>query len=212
MIQSRPLFEISVLTRLIPSPRFFEPFPASTSFEIIAGSLRLSHKYGVDYLHRRALIHLSSGYRTKLVERDRAFYHVGDFRATAEMRSWGSPTEKTYIIAAIQLAREIDAPWILPGAFYALTVRYGELGKAVFHAVVFNGIPTSLSAQDQDSFAKGHNIQSASTVADILRFLFHPFVIEGCTSSSLCSSVRLQAMESHRGEFRAYLSTPLDVW
>jgi hypothetical protein len=128
------------------------------------------------------------------------------------MCSWDWTTENTYIIAAIQLAREIDAPWILPGAFYGLAVHYGELGKAIFDGAVYNGVPANLSAQDKDSFAKGHNIQIASTVADILRFLFHPLEIEGCTSSKKCFSVRLKAMESHREDLRSYASASLHVW
>jgi hypothetical protein len=128
------------------------------------------------------------------------------------MCSWKWPTERTYIIAAIQLAREIDAPWILPSVFYELAFQYRELGKAVFNGAVYNGIPTSLSAQDQDSFVEGHNIQNTSTVADILRFLFHPSEIEGCTSSRKCFSVRLRAMDNHRGDLRICASAPLDVW
>ncbi|KAJ7910694.1 hypothetical protein B0H13DRAFT_2272324 [Mycena leptocephala] len=193
--------------------RFFEPFPASTSFEIVAGCLRLSHKYGVDYLHRRALTHLSSAYRTKLVESDKSFHDSDDLsRPAAEMCSWDWPTEKTYMIAIIQLAREVDALWILPSAFYELAFNYGTLGKAIFHGVVFNGVPARLSPQDQDSLVEGHNIQTASTTADILRFLFHPSGIKGCTSSQKCFSVRLQAMESLRGDLREYASAPLDVW
>ncbi|KAJ7932795.1 hypothetical protein B0H13DRAFT_2263093 [Mycena leptocephala] len=205
--------EVTPFLKALFDPQFFEPFPASTSFEIIAGCLRLSHKYGVDYLHRRALIHLSSGYRTKLVEWDKFDYHQGDLsRPATEICSWDSPTERTYMIAAIQLAREIDTPWILPSAFYELTVGYRKLGKAVFHEAVCNGVPASLSAQDQDSFAQGHYIQTASTMADILQFLFHPSDIEGCKSSKKCFSVRLQAMESLREDLRGYASAPLDVW
>jgi hypothetical protein len=153
---------------------------------------------------------LSSAYRTKLVEWDKLVYGGGDWsRLAAEMCSWDWPTEKSNPIAAIQLAREVDALWILPTAFYWLAFNYRELGKAVFHGVVCNGVPASLSAQDQDSFAKGHYIQTASTVADILRFLFDPSEIDGCTSSSLCSLVRLQAMENHRV---GCASAPLHVW
>ncbi|KAJ7100470.1 hypothetical protein C8R44DRAFT_566597, partial [Mycena epipterygia] len=52
------------------SGRFFRPFPASTDFDVIVGYLRLGHKYGVDYLRRHALIHLSSGYPTTLAGAD----------------------------------------------------------------------------------------------------------------------------------------------
>ncbi|KAJ7932800.1 hypothetical protein B0H13DRAFT_2307457 [Mycena leptocephala] len=203
--------EVTPFLKALFDPEFFEPFPASTSFEIVSGCLRLSHKYGVDYLHRRALIHLSSGYRTKLVESDKFIYRWDDLSAV-EKRSWNWPTERTFLIATIQLAREVDAPWILPSAFYNLAMSYRELGKAVFHRVVFNGLPASLSAQDQDSFVEGHNIQTTSTTVDILRFLFDPSEIEGCKSSKNCFSLRLQAMESRREDLRRYASAPLDAW
>ncbi|KAJ7166187.1 hypothetical protein C8R46DRAFT_1351592 [Mycena filopes] len=39
---------------------FFEPPPTRTSFPVIAGILRMSHKYEVDVLRKRALAHLAS--------------------------------------------------------------------------------------------------------------------------------------------------------
>ncbi|KAJ7290264.1 hypothetical protein C8J57DRAFT_1492991 [Mycena rebaudengoi] len=54
--------EVTVFLKTIFSSEFFEPYPAPTEFDIVSGALRLSNKYAVEYLRRRALVHLSSRY------------------------------------------------------------------------------------------------------------------------------------------------------
>lgn len=123
------------------------------------------------------------------------------------------PDKFPYIIAAIQLAREVDIPWIMPVAFYDLCVAYGSgFGKDIFHGVVRNGLPASLDEQDQQLFAKGHLIQNASTTADILRFLSHPVDIDGCTSQAQCLKERMLAISRSRVIVRKYSSMPLHIW
>ncbi|KAJ6567032.1 hypothetical protein B0H19DRAFT_1232965 [Mycena capillaripes] len=189
---------------------FFKPFPALTEFDTIVGCLRLGHKYEVDYLRRRALIHLSSNYHTTLSDYDLVRYHCDPDSSLppSEISLWDYQSDGSswiYIIAAIQLAREVDAPWILPHAFY-------ELGYAhTYVNAICNGVAVNLTAEDQESFAKGYIRQNTSTTADILRFLFHPLQIEGCTSRRKCFSERLGAMERIREKLRDP-SNPLGVW
>ncbi|KAJ7761196.1 hypothetical protein DFH07DRAFT_883716, partial [Mycena maculata] len=57
-----PAPHVTVFLRAIFDSSFFGAFSAPTEYSIIVGCLRLSHKYEVDYLRRRALVHLSSGY------------------------------------------------------------------------------------------------------------------------------------------------------
>ncbi|KAJ6567033.1 hypothetical protein B0H19DRAFT_1025607 [Mycena capillaripes] len=209
--------EVTPFLKALFDPLFFRSFPAPTEFDVIVGCLRLSHKYGVEYLRRRALVHLSSGYRTKLDEFDICTYYGDDlmpsFPAT-EIRSWPMwPDKFPYIIAAIQLAREVGIPWILPVAFYDLCVAYGSgFGRDIFHGVVRNGLPASLDAQDQQLFAKGHIVQNASTATDILRFLSHPVDIDGCPSSAHCLKERMLAISRSRMIVRKYSSMPLHIW
>ncbi|KAF8209359.1 hypothetical protein K438DRAFT_2062479 [Mycena galopus ATCC 62051] len=61
-----PEFEVTPFLRAIFQPDFFIPFPARTEFDTIVGYLHLSHKYGVDHLLRRALVHFSSRYPSEL--------------------------------------------------------------------------------------------------------------------------------------------------
>ncbi|KAJ7919445.1 hypothetical protein B0H13DRAFT_1477969, partial [Mycena leptocephala] len=91
---------------------------------VVVGCLRLSHKYGVDYLRRRALIHFSSGFPSALSEWNKTTYSGDDWdptRGASGLISWRWPgASGTQFAAIIQLAREVDSPWILPGVFYAL--------------------------------------------------------------------------------------------
>ncbi|KAJ7689849.1 hypothetical protein B0H17DRAFT_904472, partial [Mycena rosella] len=117
------------------SPRYFPPFPARTSFEIIAGCLRLSHKYEVDYLRRRALIHLSSRYRTTLSEYDSS-KGPNPERAPSKTVSFNRPNG-----------------------------LHRVLSTEIFHGATYNGVPTRLCIEDQTEFLHGHvNHTRAATV------------------------------------------------
>ncbi len=89
--------------------RFFEAFPAATTFPILAGVLRMSHKYEVDELRKRALVHLSSCYPTRFE----------DWKPKGTTSS-SSPQTTSQYLQVIILARQMDALWILPTAFYQL--------------------------------------------------------------------------------------------
>ncbi|KAJ7132735.1 hypothetical protein C8R46DRAFT_818567, partial [Mycena filopes] len=58
--------DVTYFLKALIYSEFFEPYPAKTIFPIIAGVLRMSHKYQVDVLRKRALVHLSSLYPTTL--------------------------------------------------------------------------------------------------------------------------------------------------
>ncbi|KAJ7119165.1 hypothetical protein C8R44DRAFT_878665 [Mycena epipterygia] len=208
--------EVTVFLKAIFDPEFFMPFPSLTTLDSIVGCLRLSHKYGVDYLRRRALVHLSSRYRTALSERDSCTYYINPppSRSASDIVSWPWPEEDAHTICVIQLAREVDALWVLPGAFYNLSADFYSVGSNVFHGVVYNGAPTSLSLQDQQMFLIGHNLQIASTHADILQFLSYPRSVDiaGCESPTHCDGERLVAIENSREMIRLLTSIPLRIW
>lgn len=184
------------------------PYPAPTDSETVLGILRFSHKYGVDYLRRRALVHLSSRYFTTLSDRDDSY----DPSASSWKRpSW--PVDSLAVhVEAIQLARQVDALWILPYAFYdAATVSDSEELRNVLGSSIPDGWSASLSAEDQASFLKGYLTQMHSSSAEILRFLHHPLIIEDCTTAQKCTSERLAAF-SHMDDLVGRSMDPLDVW
>ncbi|KAJ7119097.1 hypothetical protein C8R44DRAFT_878604 [Mycena epipterygia] len=210
-----PATEVTVFLKAIFDPDFFVPFTATTTFDSIVGCLRLSHKYGVDYLRRRALIHLSSGHSTSLSEWDSIEYEANNpNRLPSEIMSWPHPDTPNFRLSVIQLAREVDALWILPIAFYRLSFAFNMIGSEIFQGAAYNGLPVSLSRQDQDSFVKGHTLQITSTNADILQFLSYPRSadIDGCESPARCDGERLEAIESSRELIRRLPSIPLDIW
>ncbi|KAF7353906.1 BTB domain-containing protein [Mycena venus] len=121
------------------------PYPAPTDFDVVVGCLRLSHKYGVEYLRRRALVHFSSRFPTTLPQFDRYLYGRED---GPKEYSWRFPESRNSRIRAILVAREVDAPWILPMAFYILAVNFERLGFAIFNGAIYNGVDIWLSAED----------------------------------------------------------------
>ncbi|KAJ6605998.1 hypothetical protein DFH09DRAFT_1386324 [Mycena vulgaris] len=196
--------------RAIFEPEFFLPFPAPTDLDTIAACIQLSHKYGVDYLYRRALVHLSSAYPTRLSDADEIA--TGDAVPARWTPSWSVPDSLVYNIYIIQLARQVEVPWILPYSFYALSTYFCDMGVEVFHDAVYNGVSATLSLQDQQSFLRGHNIQSSSMATKILRFLFDPTHIEGCTNPTTCIPERLGALRHALSFFESDPSSPLTIW
>ncbi|KAJ7684276.1 hypothetical protein DFH06DRAFT_1155176 [Mycena polygramma] len=204
--------DVHVFLKAIFDSSFFLSYPVKTDLDTISGCLRLSHKYGVEYLQRRALIHLSSAYPTTLVDADAPSTAPSTAEAL-KRSSWSSPRSLAHSLHVIQLVRAVDsALWILPLVFYNLSVDLAkELLSSRSHTS-YHSLQRNLSIQDQGDFFLGHHIQMTSAAADVMRFLSHPVDIEGCTSSARCSQERLQAIERNRPAMQEYPSLPLDVW
>jgi len=92
----------------IPTSSFFEPPPTPTTIPIIAGILRLSTKYDVDYLRRRALKHLDVLYPLTLA--------VFDKRQDTRTTPWRDNT--AFYVAG--LARELRLEWLMPPVLYCV--------------------------------------------------------------------------------------------
>ncbi|KAJ7612157.1 hypothetical protein FB45DRAFT_1037078 [Roridomyces roridus] len=201
--------EVSVFLRAIFDSNFFKPFPAQTQYPIIQGCLRLSHKYEVDHLRLRALVHLSSRYRTSLAERDTCRFQYGfPSRNVSEIVSWNTDAmDLGQNIALIQLAREVEAPWILPHAFYDLCVEV----QSDFADLLREG--ASLGSEDLARFLRGHHLQTLAGTTVILPSLSNPpYDIEDCKSAAKCRMTRLAALNALRREIQEYPTVPLSVW
>ncbi|KAJ6447573.1 hypothetical protein C8R47DRAFT_937378, partial [Mycena vitilis] len=125
-----PDIEVTPFLKAIFDPEFFLRHPAPTEFDFIVACVSLGHKYGVEYLLRRALIHLSSTYHTTLSQMDGRMFKNTISRAP----SWEYPDELAFRIRAIELTRQVDATWILPSAFYSLSNlsnQFDNLGAAI---------------------------------------------------------------------------------
>ncbi|KAJ7119175.1 hypothetical protein C8R44DRAFT_189561 [Mycena epipterygia] len=210
---SDPASEVTVFLKAIFDHNFFMPFPAPTEFDIVVGCLRLGNKYRVDSLRRRALVHLSSGYRTTLAETDSVVEFHDDPGPSREIKSWRNPGTPNFRVCAIQIAREVDALWVLPFAFYKVSAAFSPIGTDMYQGAAYSSLSASLSIQDQQFFFMGHTSQITAN-AHLLRFLSYPrsVDIEGCESPTLCDGERCRAVESARDMICQYPSIPLDIW
>ncbi|KAJ7612069.1 hypothetical protein FB45DRAFT_843338 [Roridomyces roridus] len=216
--------EVTVFLKAIFLPDYFMPFPAKTEFGMIRGCLRLGHKYGVEHLRLRAMIHFSSRFRTTLSQWDTSScpYVYGESEFTGpwnlpqpQIISWLTLDTPT-MCSCIQLAREVDAPWILPVAFYLLSHRLTQKSTMTLMEVIRgnlgNDATSHLSTQDQESFLYGHIRQTQFLTTSILGCFSEPVKILDCKWPVRCLEGRLSAVNSVRETFSAFPSMPLDVW
>ncbi|KAJ7433476.1 hypothetical protein FB451DRAFT_1313889 [Mycena latifolia] len=111
--------DVEVLLRAIFDSSYFMPPPEPVQLHTVLGILRLSHKYDIQYLFRRAVLHLSArffpasaaDYRSsKPTTRDHISYPPGQFAL--------------HLCTVIQAATEVGALWLLPVAYYQATSNY----------------------------------------------------------------------------------------
>jgi hypothetical protein len=159
---------------LIVTPSFFEPPPAKTELAAITGILRLSHKYDVQYLRRRALLHLDTGFPTSL-----AVYEISGSETFASDGLDDS-------LLTIQCASEVGAPWVLPTAFYFLC--YSDM-REILAARAW----PRLSPADQATAIASYTKQRTAC-PPVLPFLRIPFT-EGCVALDRCSAYKAQYLE-----------------
>ncbi|KAF7314946.1 BTB domain-containing protein [Mycena indigotica] len=194
---------------------YFPPFPALTTALKLYGCLRLSHKYEVLELRKRALIHLSSRFRTELQQHNRVRLRTSSLsdlsHPVSNYSSWAMSSDDDFLICLVQLAREVDALWVLPHLFYQLVV--GGLRRAVYNGVQFGGIAGDLSPQDQINVEIAlHSHTSASLE------IFHclqtpgPALRSACPSSKDCLDRCLRVVSSNQWMLHEYLRDPLTIW
>ncbi|KAJ7112482.1 hypothetical protein C8R44DRAFT_711000 [Mycena epipterygia] len=102
--------EVEPFLRAIFDSSYFMPPPAAIDFHAVLGILRLSHKYDVNYLYKRALLHLETVYPIDLA----------NYRSISS----NALNYKDGVIAldlkAIPILQEVGATWLLPFAFYSV--------------------------------------------------------------------------------------------
>ncbi|KAJ7663269.1 hypothetical protein DFH06DRAFT_346759 [Mycena polygramma] len=183
--------DATVFFRAIFDSSFFEAYPASTTPEVLAGVLRLSSKYEVEHLRRRALVHLSSQFPTKLEDWDR-FEH--------------EEAESDDLPPLIELARQSRAPWILPTVFYLLGSEVSHHLPTVLHG------DQQLSDADQIFYVLGSSLQR-ETMRTVMRFLHDPATVPGCMSIARCTPAKLCALTEVSDDCDNYPGIcPLDIW
>ncbi|KAJ7608513.1 hypothetical protein DFH06DRAFT_1248240 [Mycena polygramma] len=148
---------------------FFERPPAPASFNVVAGILRLSLKYDVEYLQQRAILHLSA-----------ALPHtLADYDARAPGSPFGARNSE---FALLTLVHELGPIWALPMAMYfacCLPVN------ALLDGIPFDGYTTHLSPSLQRTLLIARSTLAISQTHTVLRCL-RSLPCEECASRDLC--------------------------
>ncbi|KAJ7110740.1 hypothetical protein C8R43DRAFT_1042084 [Mycena crocata] len=190
--------DTTVFLRAIFDSEFFEPHPAETNFGTIHGVLKLSNKYFVDYLRKRALVHLSSRYPTSL-------------------KAWMAPTHSSWciqpdqLIPVVNLAREVSALWVLPTVFYSLCASTPNNFRSLTRGVPFRDAIVRPSAEDLEIILTGSYTQR-ECASGMLQFLWHPEALPGCAYSARCYAARCAERKYREGMLYQLGYGPLELW
>ncbi|KAJ6453759.1 hypothetical protein C8R45DRAFT_631001 [Mycena sanguinolenta] len=152
---------------------FFERPPALATLDVVAGVLRLSTKYDVEYLRLRALLHLSATLPRSLAEYDSR----GGSRPFRQ--------EKSAVFAAftlLLLVHELDLSWALPAALYFASCF---AVKHVIDGFSFHGRHIELPRSLQRTLLIGQNSLMVAQNHLIFR-CFRILPSAGCLSRERC--------------------------
>ncbi|KAF7329394.1 hypothetical protein MKEN_00201000 [Mycena kentingensis (nom. inval.)] len=183
--------EVTSFLRAVTDPRRVLPalIPALTDFLTLYGCMRLSNKYGVDWLHQRALVHLEHYFSQDLHAFDDAWYDPSDTdRPPEKTLSWEELDDTSYLICAIVLFREVGAPWMLPVAFHQLALNLPSFRSAAFSEVNFRGIRAELSPADKEALFAVSEAQIAAVQDLTTTFMPVPGAI--CPDGIKCAESR----------------------
>ncbi|KAJ7456054.1 hypothetical protein FB451DRAFT_1276927, partial [Mycena latifolia] len=196
--------DVTVFLKALIYSEFFEPFPAPTTFAILAGVLRMSHKYAVDVLRKRSLVHLSSAHPMTLEQWQRADV---DFKP-----SWFDAVYCDYI-EMVLLARQTSALWVLPSVFYRMC-RYSF---RLEDNIINGGASGALRSRDKVVCIRATRFLEAAATSNILEFLWSPQDEKFCRDWDYCIQSRCRLRRIAEGRRRSSPDddigfTPLEIW
>ncbi|KAJ6500870.1 hypothetical protein C8R45DRAFT_82677 [Mycena sanguinolenta] len=197
--------DVTCLFRAIFDSSFFEPHPYKVSFGSVLSIARLSHKYSVDYLLRRALMHLSYEFPTTL-----AAFDTPRIRSTDLQDIMLTPNSIPAHLAVVQLAKQVNALWLLPLAFYGLATGDEEMIHDCLQCTAFDTHPAKLSG-DSQILLLTFSLRLSRIEHDALDFL-HCTDEDTCTGGNKCSRARLRAIAQARDHMSSSLDpNPLEI-
>ncbi|KAH8826503.1 hypothetical protein DL96DRAFT_1711073 [Flagelloscypha sp. PMI_526] len=121
---------VEFFLRAITQPDFFLPPPAASRYHIVAGVLRISHKYDCSVFRTRALRHLSARFPTNLTD-----YTYVDYTSKPLFSGYSAEELNAYSLDSLSLFFEVGALWCLP-------IRYHFLARLISEnlAPIINGV------------------------------------------------------------------------
>ncbi|KAJ7611181.1 hypothetical protein FB45DRAFT_803973 [Roridomyces roridus] len=187
--------DVTVFLKAMVYFDFFEAPPAETTLEILIGVLRMSHKYEVDALRKRALAHLSPLHPTTLEE----------WEKTPGTNWISGPWAKQLLekegIPLIPLARQLSLDWILPVAFYR--VCQSAQGGDIINSSI-------LTTQDKILCVEGRHTLTTEN-SRLFQFLSNPKDVAGCPTPHQCLQNKVESQLVVE-VVRTYGGLPLDKW
>ncbi|KAJ7079439.1 hypothetical protein B0H15DRAFT_914117 [Mycena belliarum] len=187
-----PPDELRVFFRALFDHEFFEPSPAKTEFAVVHGVLRMSHKYQVDSLRKRALVHLESAFPR--LDAD-----------LANKSTWSRET--SHLSRTIPLCYEVSALWILPNVFFNYC-RLFDL-KTIAVGYSFDGLNICLPPSQQRAALSGCHALHTRISSKYLDFLWNPEELPGCSSPLQCFRSRAHGRRLAEGR---RLETSYPLW
>ncbi|KAF7322317.1 BTB domain-containing protein [Mycena chlorophos] len=202
--------------RALFDPEFFLPFPEPTTFDAMHGCLRLAHKYEVPELRRRALVHLSSKFRTTLAQKDGVRHFASAWQrktSLTDIYSWdylGTMRGAEYLHVVARLAAEVGALWILPSVFFSLAADiYPETDAVLLKGTKYAGQRICLSTEDQVRILQGRREQTRCSSS-----IMHQFQEPDpqCQTSASCNTGRMEIFCNNQDMFPTYILDPFLIW
>ncbi|KAF9465095.1 hypothetical protein BDZ94DRAFT_1214956 [Collybia nuda] len=172
--------DVGYFLKAIYDSSYFEPPPSPTEISIVAGVLRLSTKYQVDYLRHRAIRHLGTLYPLTLAAFDK--------RQETRTTPW---KDNTAFFVSL-LVRELDLLWVLPSVLYCVCSCPVE---DIVQGFLWNGSRMQMNGGDRAKCLQALLVLANLEHRDILNFLTLSSV-EGCSSPGACNTHRLTTLRS----------------
>ncbi|KAJ7448988.1 hypothetical protein FB451DRAFT_1102918 [Mycena latifolia] len=166
--------QLCAFFRALFDHEFFKPYPATTEFAVISGVLRMSNKYQVDSLRKRALVHLQTKFNP--------------LHKASGQQSWKCVDSDLPLV--ITLCREMSATWILPLAFYHYTHAFDTTSIILGHPR--DGHHISLPREDQAIAVTGFIRLHTDTVSKFLEFFWDDENSRMCSTPMECLTARIQ--------------------
>ncbi|KAJ7766165.1 hypothetical protein B0H16DRAFT_1882982 [Mycena metata] len=189
--------DVEPFLRAIFDSSYFMPPPSEISFHAVLGILRLSHKYDVGYLHKRALLHLETVYVVDItgveLENNGLDYTSADIH-------WD--------LDAIPILREVGALWLLPAACYNVGTFWlglgGELASDASEWATFAALPSQLG-QVCASMPAVHK----DNTERLYRALTFP---SSCASADACNLEKFQFLSARTSPSDGLYQDPLQIF
>ncbi|KAK7001410.1 glutamine amidotransferase type-1 domain-containing protein [Favolaschia claudopus] len=160
---------------------YYDP-AETTDFLLIAAILRLSTKYNVDFLRRRALAHISSLYPTTLQE--------WDLRKDTAMEVFNARP-----FAVLLLAKETGHQALLPACMY-LCADSVDINDILDGLTSIDGKHLELDWPDKRACIRGRQNLLLALRAEVFAFLTGNLTIQNCASPQRCDSSKLRWLQS----------------